>query len=88
MIYILENFENFYKIGYSKDPEKRVKQLNTGNSTSLKLIKKFKTKYDSKIESYLKKYFKTRNVRGEWFDLSNDDIKKALSAILYLIRKG
>jgi len=74
MIYILENIEKFYKIGYSKNPENRVKQLNTGNSTGLKLLYKIETRYDSKIEAYLKNYYKHRHIKGEWFDFSKEDI--------------
>lgn len=81
MIYILENNEKYYKIGYSKDPERRVKQLNTGNSTNLKLLHKFTCKYDSIIESNLQKRFKHKNIKGEWFDLSEDDINSIKSLI-------
>lgn len=81
MIYILENVENFYKIGYSKNPQERVKQLSTGNSSELRLLKTFETKYDSKIEAYLKRYFNSKKIKGEWFDLSKEDIKKIDSLI-------
>lgn len=82
MIYILENIEKFYKIGYSKHPEKRVKQLNTGNSTCLTLLKTYTTRHDSKIESFLKSYFKLQQIRGEWFDLSKEDLEKIDEMIL------
>ena len=74
MIYIIENSDNHYKIGYSKNPKKRIKQLNTGNSTDLKIVKLYETKYDSKIEAYLKNYFKPKLIKGEWFELTLEDI--------------
>ena len=82
MIYILENVENFYKIGYTKDLEQRLKQLGTGNSSDLTVIKTFDTKYDSKIEAYLKKYFKSNNIKGEWFNFSKEEIEKIETIIM------
>jgi len=82
MIYIIKNEVNHCKIGYSKHPQKRIKQLNTGTSSELSIFKTFETKYDSKIEAYLKYFFKYQNIKGEWFDLSSEDIDK----VEYLIR--
>ena len=81
MVYILKNSENFYKIGYSKNPKNRVKQFNTANPYELKIIKTFETNFDSKIEAILKNHFKFRKISGEWFDLSDEDILKIESLI-------
>lgn len=63
-----------YKIGISSNPEKRLKQLQTGNSNILKIIKIFKTNYASKVEAYIHKLYCENNVLNEWFVLGNDDI--------------
>ena len=66
---IAEEF-GYYKIGISKHPQKRVCQLNTGNSSKLKLINSYKTEFASKIESALHMKYSYLNKEGEWFELS------------------
>ncbi len=68
-----------YKLGKSKNPERRIKELQTGNSNTIFLLNKYHSpKYFSKIESALHNtYFNIREI-GEWFDLSNE---QALSFI-------
>lgn len=74
MLYIIKNSESYYKIGYSKDPNKRLSQLSTGSSSLLFIYKTFLTEDDSQIEAYLHSYFKFQKISGEWFDLSSDDL--------------
>jgi len=41
-VYLIQSLENsYYKIGVSKDPKKRIKQLQTGNSSELKLVESY-----------------------------------------------
>ena len=42
-----------YKIGISKHPEKRVDELQTGNSGEIKLLDKYKSENYSYIETVL-----------------------------------
>lgn len=77
-VYVLKNDEGFYKIGYSKNVKKRIKELETANSGNLYLIKEFKTKYAAKIEARLHSYFKFQQINREWFDLSIEDLNKIL----------
>jgi hypothetical protein len=64
-----------YKIGFTnQDPEKRLSQLQTGNGTKLKLLKEFKTKYGTKLESRLHKEFRCKRTEGEWFVLDREDV--------------
>lgn len=55
------------KIGRSKDPEKRLKQLQTGNSNQLKIIASFENLgwREKELHDLLKKW-RIRN-NGEWF---------------------
>jgi len=69
-VYLIQSLENgFYKIGVSKNPKKRIKQLQTGNPVTLKLITVFKTEYPYQIESFLHKRFSHCHREGEWFEL-------------------
>ena len=52
------------KIGVSKHPEKRIKQLNTGNAESLYLLGYFEG--DRKLEKYIHDNFRKVRFNGEW----------------------
>lgn len=64
------------KIGVSKDPLTRKKQIETDLKTSVQII----TVYDCadlafKVEAYLHKHFKDKgkHITGEWFSLKEED---------------
>lgn len=70
-IYLIKNSEeSYYKIGVSKDPKKRIKELNTGNSAKLLLVDMFETDYAYKIEGTLHRKYSYLKKHLEWFDLS------------------
>ena len=68
--------ENRFKIGSTrcKDINKRLKQLQTGNSEELYIKESFETTHPFKLETMLHNKFKTSNIIGEWFELSKDDV--------------
>jgi hypothetical protein len=69
--YIIKNKRNdLYKIGYSKDPKNREKTLQS-EEPEIETIKIFKNNW----ESVLHEKYKEQRVRGEWFDLSNIQVK-------------
>lgn len=69
-----ENINNTsFKIGYTKGKvESRIKQLQTGSDKKLQIKFVYKTKYGSKLESILKRYYKPYNIIGEYFNLSEE----------------
>jgi predicted GIY-YIG superfamily endonuclease len=70
-IYLIQSIENgYYKIGVSKHPKKRVKQLQTGNSSELKLIESYQSEHAHKVERALQRRYDYLKKEGEWFDLS------------------
>mgnify|MGYP006436649675 FL=1 len=69
--YIIKDFNtNIYKIGKSIDPKKREKTLQSEKPT-LKIIKIFKEDHEYELH----KKYKRERIRGEWFKLSNLQIK-------------
>ena len=62
--------DGYYKIGVSKHPKKRVKQLQTGNSSELKLIESYQSEYANKVERTLQRRYSHLKKEGEWFDMS------------------
>lgn len=68
--------EKQYKIGYTRRKvEERIKEFKTGNSNNLEIISVFESKWGTKIEAYMHRLFKSKLINGEWFNLSNDDVK-------------
>lgn len=66
-----------YKIGWtSRTPEDRIKEFKTGNASDMYLVDSFKSKWATKIESHLHRYFKDKSLSGEWFALTEFDVEK------------
>jgi len=61
--------EGYYKIGVSKKPQRRLKQLQTGNSSELKLINTYSSEFANKIEKFLHNIYSGWKKNGEWFDI-------------------
>ena len=55
--------------------ENRIKKLQTGNNSELHLISSFKTEYPFKLEKMLHLHYHAQRQNGEWFQLTDDDIK-------------
>lgn len=69
-IYLIHNQEsNRYKIGVSKDPKNRLKNLQTGNDDEIKLIYEFQSEYAYKIEKTFHNLYSYLKTSGEWFEL-------------------
>lgn len=56
------------KIGISANPESRLKQLQTGNSSQLELVTFIEAKDRFKTEKELHLLNADKHIRGEWFD--------------------
>jgi hypothetical protein len=70
------NGEKLYKIGYTRrTPEQRIKEFKTGNASEFWLVDSYKSKWGTKIEAQLHRSFKAKKVSGEWFSLSEEDLK-------------
>jgi hypothetical protein len=81
-IYIIEA-NGSYKIGESKYPEKRLKQLQTGNHCWLKIIKIYKNIECAKaVEKLLHKRLDFCHLEGEWFKCDIDKIYKIIEDTL------
>lgn len=76
---------NICKIGYtnkSKTPQGRIKELQTGCPFELHIISSFFSAYSREIEKILHRQYAFKKIdenyntlKGEWFELSNEDIK-------------
>lgn len=69
----------YYKIGKSKNPEKRLKQIQTSNPLSLLL------EYSDKVdEKNLHKLYSNYRIKNEWFNLNDKQVEE----IKYFFKKG
>lgn len=67
---------DLYKIGITKkDPKVRIKELQTGNANPIVLVESYGTRYGYKMEAGVQAHYKMKKVSGEWFMLSEDDVK-------------
>lgn len=74
-VYLIQSLEEgYYKIGVSKNPKKRLKQLQTGNSSELKLINFYPSEYADKIEKTIHNLLSHNKKEGEWFDIDLPEI--------------
>lgn len=68
----------YIKIGYSSNPEQRLKELQVGNPHKLKLVNTMPG--DSKTELSLHKLYDSKRVHGEWFRYEGD-LKRSIISI-------
>ncbi len=93
---------DFYKIGFSNNPKKRVATFQTSSPLKITIVSAYKTKMYSKIETILHRLNKSKkvdelegNLMGEWFKLEPnftirfcDECKKIEENILLLRNMG
>lgn len=69
-VYLIQSLENgYYKVGVSKHPQRRIEQLQTGNSSKLKLVEIYQSEVANKIEKILQNRLLPFRKVGEWFDM-------------------
>lgn len=70
-VYFIGNIEyKIVKIGFSSNPQNRLKSLQTGCPYKLKILKKIEG--NSHLEKDYHKIFKDFNMEGEWFELRGE----------------
>ena len=88
-MYIISNELGFIKVGVSKDPANRVKQLQTGNEHILTLL--FTEEFNCTrrhllhIEKEVHKKLKTihQKASGEWFYIDKDNLESIKNLITF-----
>ncbi|MBP5724339.1 MAG: GIY-YIG nuclease family protein [Bacteroidales bacterium] len=75
-VYLICDAEKeLFKIGVTKgDVEKRLKELQTGNGGELHIVHVQETDKPFKMETMLHNRFYPKNKKGEWFELSPEEV--------------
>ena len=68
------------KVGISRNPEDRIKQLNIGNPEPLELICVKSAPNRFADEKQIHKKLESKNIRSEWFSSSKEDVLDAMLA--------
>ncbi len=77
MVYLINAIgADHYKIGIADDIPKRIRQLQTGNPIDLVLVCTIYSRHAKNKESELHDRFTDLNIRGEWFKLSDKDVRE------------
>lgn len=71
----------YYKIGFSNDPEKRFKAIETSIPFKLKLVFTMKDERSSSIESNMHYKYDKYRIKGEWFQLGYEHALECLFLI-------
>ncbi|MFB9143543.1 GIY-YIG nuclease family protein [Vibrio artabrorum] len=82
LLYVIrQSGTNYCKIGISKDPKKRLRDMQTSSPTKLKLSLVFETKKNAiKLEKSLHKAFHKQRANGEWFlDISDEKVIETIA---------
>lgn len=65
---------SLYKIGYASNVGERMHSMRTDSPLELDVIAVIPAREPRKMESRLHRKYEKKRVRGEWFNLSNDDV--------------
>lgn len=66
---------DLFKIGMTRScVSKRIKELQTGNSCEIHMVKKFDTSIPTYIEMSLHHHFLEKHILNEWYQLEVQDI--------------
>jgi hypothetical protein len=74
-LYLLRANSGKYKIGYTADLARRINELQIANAGKIKLIDYAIALGTRAIEQDIHKHFAHKRVRGEWFQLSKQDVE-------------
>lgn len=80
-VYFIRAENGFTKIGIANDFEQRLNSLRSSSPVRLELVKVKWVKDAKGVENELHEYFADKRQHGEWFDLSDKDLKSATSLL-------
>jgi hypothetical protein len=77
-IYLISNQLGLFKVGVSKNPNKRIKSMETGNPDDLIILYVYNSKKSYVIEKTLHRLYQQYHVKLEWFSLPTNEVENFL----------
>ena len=81
-VYLIQADNGLTKIGNSENPEERLSQLQQNSPCQLNLYYCQFVKNSKHLEKFLHVKFASKRVRGEWFNLSADELAQAKQVLI------
>lgn len=75
-VYFIKNEDNVVKIGRTINLTNRISALKGASPHELKLMNYIQTHDCVELEEMAHKYFSDKKIRGEWFDVNQNDVKE------------
>ena len=73
-VYILKTGKNLYKIGKTRDLQKRLASYHTHLPILFRVIRQYPAENMSQLEESLHIVFQHKRIKGEWFELNPQDL--------------
>jgi uncharacterized protein (DUF433 family) len=73
-VYILKTGKNLFKIGKTRDLQRRLSSYHTHLPILFRVVRQYPAANMSELEESLHIVFQHRRIKGEWFQLTNDDL--------------
>lgn len=73
-VYIINTGKNLYKIGKTQDLQKRLASYHTHLPVMFRVVRQYAAANMSDLEECLHIIFQHKRVKGEWFELSKEDL--------------
>lgn len=73
-VYIIKTTRRLYKIGKTQDLQARLSSYHTHLPITFRVIRQYMASNMEELEGALHVVFQHKRVKGEWFELNNDDL--------------
>jgi uncharacterized protein (DUF433 family) len=73
-VYILKTGKNLYKIGKTQNLQKRITAYHTHLPILFRIVRQYPAQNMNELEECLHVIFQHKRIKGEWFELNNDDV--------------
>lgn len=73
-VYLIKTGKNLYKIGKTRDLLKRLNAYHTHLPVIFKVVRQYLATNNTELEESLHIVFQHKRIKGEWFQLSPDDL--------------
>lgn len=81
-IYVISHPHGFYKIGFTRDINNRLRGLQVGSPYELKVVKLVECQNSFEVEQRIKwGYLFNKRIRGEWYELDESELEDVIKII-------